>query len=67
LYDAFGNFEFNATGAAVGFDMTTLGEAGEIVHGGSNNVINEGDILQGWIAVEDGGTLSKSLESLSPL
>jgi RHS repeat-associated protein len=67
IYDAFGNFEFGATGAAAGFDEQTLEEAAEAVKGGSNSVINELDILQGFLAIKDGATLSKRLESLSPL
>jgi RHS repeat-associated protein len=67
IYDAFGNFEYGATGAAAGFDLETLEGAGELAHGGTNSLINEADIDEGFEAIKNGGTLSKRLESLSLL
>jgi RHS repeat-associated protein len=76
IYDAFGNFEFGATGCAAGFDLSTLEFAGEVAHpsGGwrpphlqfQNDPINEADIGSGYNAIASGGKLSVEEESLKP-
>jgi len=40
MYDAFGNFEYGATGAAASFACDRLTGAGDFLHGGQNNQIN---------------------------
>jgi hypothetical protein len=37
LFDAFGNFEYGATGAAAGYSSQDLEFIGSALHGGSNN------------------------------
>ncbi len=54
IYDAYGNFEYGATGAAAGFSCTTLQAAGDVLHGGQNNPINTKDIQAGCSAVYGG-------------
>jgi len=66
IYDAFGNFEYGATGAAAGFGLDDLLRAGQVLHGGTNNPINETDITSGFDAIIGGGTLEKSLMRLFP-
>jgi len=58
MYDAFGNFEYGATGAAVGYSNGTLTGMGDLLHRGTNNPINTQDILSGANAINSGGTLS---------
>ena len=66
IYDAFGNFEFGATGASAGFDLETLAGAAQAIKGGENSLINQGDIAEGYEAIKDGGTLSTVRERLFP-
>jgi hypothetical protein len=59
MYDAYGNFEFGATGAAAGFNLGYLQLAADIAKGTwSNNPINYADINSGYYAITSGGTLS---------
>ncbi|WP_213739143.1 polymorphic toxin type 44 domain-containing protein [Bradyrhizobium sp. dw_411] len=58
MYDAFGNFEYGATGAAAGYSNRTLTGMGDLLHGGTNNPINTQDITSGANAINNGGTLS---------
>jgi len=57
LYDAFGNFEYGATGAAAGFPNAILQDAADAFHGGHNDPINTRDIQAGFDAMSNGGTL----------
>jgi hypothetical protein len=57
-YDAYGNFEYGATGAAVGYSPDTLTRMGDITHGGTNHPVNTRDIQSGSNAILNGGTLS---------
>jgi RHS repeat-associated protein len=76
LWDAFGNFEYGATGAAAGFTLKQLEDAGDDLHpnfsGGllhpkfQNNSINKADIKSGFDAIKNGGTLSIQQESIVP-
>jgi RHS repeat-associated protein len=62
LYDAFGNFEYGATGTAAGLTCSVLQGAGEGLslakYGELNDPINATDIQSGIDAVSQGGTLS---------
>jgi hypothetical protein len=58
MYDAYGNFEYGATGAAAGISSDLLVGMGDIIHGGTNNPINTYDIQSGYYAISSGGTLS---------
>ncbi len=58
MYDAFGNFEYGATGAAAGYSNRTLTGMGDLLHGGTNNPINTQDITNEANAINSGGTLS---------
>jgi hypothetical protein len=57
IYDAYGNFEYGATGAANGYSSGTLTGMGNALHGGSNNPINTTDINSGFNAVNNGGVI----------
>jgi hypothetical protein len=57
MYDAFGNFEYGATGEARGYSLSTLTGMGDLLHGGSNYPINTSDITSGYNAIAAGGTL----------
>jgi hypothetical protein len=57
IYDAYGNFEYGATGAAAGIPSSTLQEAANALHGGANDSINTQDIQSGYNAVSAGGSL----------
>jgi hypothetical protein len=57
MYDAFGNFEYGATGEAMGISCNTLVGWGNLLHNGHNNPINTQDIVDGYNAVYSGGTL----------
>ena len=70
MYDAFGNFEYGATGEAAGFSDTMLQGAADFVHGGQNNLININDIQAGFGAISNGGKLGivdYNPQSLSPV
>jgi hypothetical protein len=54
-FDAFGNFEFGATGAAAGIGCSTLTRAATAVHFGNQSPINTHDIQTGFNAVAAGG------------
>jgi len=57
-YDAFENFEYGATGAAVGFSLSLLQNAANATHKGwTNNPINTADINSGYRAISEGGKL----------
>jgi RHS repeat-associated protein len=57
-YDAYGNFEYGATGAAAGFSSNVLVGMGDLLHNGNNNPINTHDIESGSFAISNGGKLS---------
>ena len=57
IYDAYGNFEYGATGAAAGVPLWILQGVADELHGGSNNAINTQDVGSGFGAVASGGTL----------
>jgi RHS repeat-associated protein len=57
IYDAYGNFEFGATGAAAGIALNTLQTVADQLHGGTNSSINTQDIQSGYNAIYAGGTL----------
>lgn len=57
MYDAYGNFEFGATGVAAGFFPSTLQAIADAIHGAHNNPINTQDIASGIHAIQAGGTL----------
>jgi RHS repeat-associated protein len=58
MYDAYGNFEFGATGAAAGFPLLILQGAADYLHNWNNNPINTTDINSGFNAIAAGGRLS---------
>ena len=58
MYDAFGNFEYGATGTANGIPASTLQGMANFIHGGKNYPINTMDIQSGIWAITNGGTLS---------
>jgi RHS repeat-associated protein len=58
MYDAYGNFEFGATGEAAGFPLWILQGAADYLHNWNNNPINTNDINSGFNAVAAGGKLS---------
>ena len=58
MYDAYGNFEFGATGEAARFPLLILQGAAEYLHNWNNNPINTNDINSGFNAVAAGGTIS---------
>jgi hypothetical protein len=66
IYDAYGNFEFGATGAAAYFGLPALQAAADYLHGGTNDPINRTDIVSGYDAIEKGGRLSTKVEKLVP-
>jgi len=66
IFDAYGNFEFGATGAAAFFGLPALEAAADYLHGGTNDPINRTDIASGYDAVEKGGKLSTTAEKLVP-
>jgi RHS repeat-associated protein len=43
-YDAFGNFEYGASGAAAGYAEGIVQSGADAIHGGFNNPVNEQDI-----------------------
>ena len=58
MFDAYGNFQYGATGAAAKYSCETLTGMGDRLHGGHNNPINTRDIQSGFNAIYSGGTLS---------
>jgi RHS repeat-associated protein len=66
IYDAYGNFEFGATGAAAFFGLPALEAAADYLHGGANDPINRTDIASGYEAIEKDGKLSTTAEKLVP-
>lgn len=61
MWDAYGNFEYGATGAAAGYSSDTLTFIGDITHPGNgfkNYPQNTRDILSGFGAISSGGSLS---------
>jgi hypothetical protein len=59
MYDAYGNFEYGATGDAAAYPPWMLQDAANHLHpGGVNNPINTNDIQSGYNAIAAGGTLS---------
>jgi RHS repeat-associated protein len=58
MFDAYGNSQFGATGAAAGFSCQTLTGVGDAAHHGHNNPINTNDIESGFNAIRNGGRLS---------
>jgi RHS repeat-associated protein len=58
MYDAFGNFEYGATGEAAGYSCPTLTGVGDALHHGTNNPINTADIISGFNAIANEGVLS---------
>ncbi len=59
MYDAFGNFEYGATGSAAGYSSHDLQGAGNMLHNGNNNPVNKNDIQSGSDALQ--GYVEKSL------
>ena len=58
-FDAYGNFEYGATGVAAGFPLAYLQIAADVAKGTVNNdPINITDINSGYNAIASGGTLS---------
>jgi RHS repeat-associated protein len=57
IYDAYGNFEYGATGEAAGFSIGLLQFAANAFHGGTNNPINTADIQSGFSAIAGGSEL----------
>ncbi len=60
MYDAYGNFEYGATGAVAGFSSGELTLMGDLLHPGNgfqNYPQNTTDILSGFNAISSGGTL----------
>jgi hypothetical protein len=66
IYDAFGNFEYGATGAAAGFGLDTLLWAASAIKSTPQSPINETDITSGFDAVRGGGTLNAIPRRLFP-
>jgi len=66
IYDAYGNFEFGATGAAAFFGLPSLEAAADYLHGGMNDPINRTDIASGYNVIEKTGKLSTTAEKLVP-
>lgn len=66
IFDAFGNFELGATGAAAFFGLPILEIEADRLHGGTNDPINRADIQSGFEAIEKGGRLSTTTERLVP-
>jgi hypothetical protein len=69
IYDAFGNFEFGASGCGAGFDLGNLLWWGDKAHGGINgkhDPINSADITSGYNSIKDGGTLGIEERSILP-
>lgn len=70
IYDAYGNFEYGAAGAAYGFPKAEIIAAGEgaalFQHGELNNPINRADIEAGHDAVSQGGKLQTVPYKWSP-
>jgi RHS repeat-associated protein len=66
IFDAFGNFELGATGAAAFFGLPILEAEADRLHGGTNDPINRADIQSGFEAIEKGGKLSTTTERLVP-
>jgi hypothetical protein len=59
MYDAYGNFEYGATGEAANFPLAVLQAAADYLHDGwRNNPINTQDIRSGYRSIRSGGTLS---------
>jgi hypothetical protein len=58
MYDAYGNYEYGATGAAAGFSDGLLQGMGDLIKMGKNNPINRSDIQSGFDAISNGGKLS---------
>ena len=58
MYDAYGNFAYGATGAAAGYSCGLLTGMGDLLHGGKNYPINTNDIISGYNAISNGGTLN---------
>jgi len=58
-FDAYGNFEYGATGRAAAFDLVSLQFAGgPLYHLRANDPQNIVDIASGFNAISNGGTLS---------
>jgi len=57
MFDAYGNFEYGATGAADQISSSTLTGVADMLHLWSNSPINTTDILSGFNAIAQGGTL----------
>jgi RHS repeat-associated protein len=66
IFDAFGNFELGATGAAAFFGLPILEAEADRLHGGTNDPINRADIASGYAAIQGGGKLSTAAEKLAP-
>jgi RHS repeat-associated protein len=58
MYDAYGNFEFGATGDAAGFPLWILQGTADYLHNWNNNPINTNDINSGFNAIAAGGKVS---------
>jgi hypothetical protein len=62
IYDAYGNFEYGATGASTGYfnvELQAVGNATSLaIHGTLNNPINVQDIQSGANAVNQGGVIT---------
>ncbi len=58
MYDAYGNFEYGATGYSADFPLWILQSAAQYLHNFKNNPINTNDINSGFNAISSGGKLS---------
>ena len=58
IFDAYGNFEYGATGASANYPLWLLTSMGDIFHNGKNYPINTQDIESGFDAISNGGTLN---------
>ena len=68
IFDAFGNFEYGATGAGRGMYYSTLQTGGDAGHPKSffqNSAINRADIKSGFDAISQGGKLRVCFKNLN--
>ena len=65
MYDAYGNFQYGATGNAAGYSIGVLQFAGDALKNFKNDPINKTDINSGFNAINNGGTLGTT-EYLPP-
>jgi len=61
LFDAYGNFEYGATGAAKGFTRELIVKAPQFLKLGQNDPVNQADLQSGYDAIQAGGQLSEKV------